>query len=191
MLNSGINDLWPTKIYKGLMEGEVFEKALNHILMNEDLENPKGEFQSYDILNDGPQEMQEFRDKIVYPAFEEYVQSLGLDVDLNGYEDSRLRSWITGTKYGYMIPAHNHSGAHFSAIFYLVCTEQDKGGELVLIDPRANANRGFKNEFKPLFANELFSPKSGEFLIFPSFVYHHTNVFFGNTRLAMPVDLFL
>ena len=112
-------------------------------------------------------------------------------MDLTDFPDRSLRSWITGTRNGYMIPAHNHSGASVSAVFYLMCEEDNQGGELVAIDPRTNANRGYKDEFKPLFANLVYTPQSGEYLMFPSYLYHHTNVFTGSLRLAMPVDLFL
>jgi hypothetical protein len=60
-----------------------------------------------------------------------------------------------------------------------------------MMDPRANANRGYKDQFKSMFSNETYLPKSGEYLIFPSYLYHHTISFTGNMRIAMPVDLFL
>jgi predicted 2-oxoglutarate/Fe(II)-dependent dioxygenase YbiX len=72
-----------------------------------------------------------------------------------------------------------------------MCSDQYKGGELVLLDSRTNANRGYKEEFKKLFENKTYLPTSGEYLMFPSHVYHHTIPFTGSMRLAMPVDLFL
>jgi len=34
-------------------------------------------------------------------------------------------------------------------------------------------------------------PSSGEYIIFPSYIYHYTLPFSGALRLAVPVDLFL
>lgn len=188
-LKYGINDLWPTQVLKGQIEEEQLTKVCNTIFTEMDLDKPKGDFQDYDVLKEGPDQLKEFKNRVVVPAFENYLNSMGKS--LNDFPSYRMRSWITGVKNGYMIPIHNHSGSHFSGVFYLFCEEQDKGGEFVAVDPRANANRGYLDEFKPLFENLVYQPSSGEYLIFPSFLYHHTNVFNGSIRLAMPVDLFL
>jgi hypothetical protein len=89
------------------------------------------------------------------------------------------------------MPLHNHSGSYLSAVFYLLCEENDKGGEIVLQDPRFNANRGYKEEYNNWFNNEIMTPKTGQFIIFPSFLYHTVKTFYGKIRLAMPVDLIL
>jgi hypothetical protein len=190
MLKSGMNKLWSTPVFKGTIDDkDLLDRLLQSIFLNVDLDKPASDFQGFDILSDGPKEFIEFRDNIVYPAFDTYVEGLGFD--MYSFEDVRLRSWITGVRNGYMIPAHNHSGASFSAVFYLLCESMKEGGELVMMDPRSNANRGYKDQFKNMFANETYLPKSGEYLIFPSYLYHHTIAFTGNMRIAMPVDLFL
>lgn len=189
MLKSGLNNLWPTPFYKGDINNECLDSAVNSILQEIDLDNPASDFQSFDILQDGPSQLIEFRDKVVWPAFETYLKEIGIDI--KSFPDRWIRSWITGTRNGYMIPIHNHSGASVSAVFYLMCEDKDKGGELIAVDPRTNANRGYKDEFKGLFANLTYEPKSGEYVMFPSYLYHHTTVFKGSLRLAMPVDLFL
>lgn len=189
MLKSGLNNLWPTPVFKGSVDSVYLESTVNAILQDSDLDNPYSEFQAFDILKDGPASVVEFRDKVVWPAFNNYLQQIGIDI--NDFPDRRLRSWITGTRHGYMIPIHNHSGASVSAVFYLLCEDKNTGGELIAVDPRTNANRGYKDEFKNLFANLTYQPVSGEYLMFPSYLYHHTNVFTGSLRLAIPVDLFL
>lgn len=191
MLKSGLNNLYPTPVYLGqVQETDILERLVQSIFLNIDLDAPASDFQNFDALKHGPLEFQEFREKVVIPAFESYLRQLGYD--MWQFPDVRLRSWIAGVRNGYMIPAHNHSGASFSSVFYLMCdTQSDQGGELVMLDPRTNANRGYKDPFKPMFENTVFSPQSGQFLIFPSYLYHHTNAYQGNMRLAMPVDLFL
>lgn len=191
MLKLGTNNLWPTQVYLGEIENvELLENLLQSLFLNVNLDRPTSDFQNFDILKDGPKEFIEFKDKIVFPAFESYLEELGYNIW--DFPDVRLRSWITGVRNGYMIPAHNHSGASFSAVFYLLCEKKpNDGGELVLIDPRTNANRGYKDPFKPLFENTTYSPKSSEYIIFPSYLYHHTIAYTGDMRIAMPVDLFL
>jgi hypothetical protein len=189
-MNKGFNELWPTSVYRGEIEDkQLLNSVCEAIFLESDITNPANTFQPYDILRDGSSVFQKFRDQVVWPAFINYLKHW--NIDLLEFPDRRLRSWITGTQAGYMIPVHNHSGSTLSAVFYLITEEQNKGGELVLVDPRSNANRGYKDQFKPLFANKEYLPYSGEFVIFPGFVYHQTIPFSGTLRLAMPVDLFL
>jgi hypothetical protein len=188
-MNKGFNELWPTTAYLGDIDSAILEELCQTIFTELDLEKPSNDFQQFDLLEDGSAVFQKFRDEVVWPAFTNYLIHLGIDI--NEFPDRKLRSWVTGVYKGYMIPAHNHSGASISAVFYLLCGEQSKGGELILLDSRANANRGYKDQFKKLFENNTYLPKSGEFLMFPSHVYHHTIPFTGTIRLAMPVDLFL
>jgi hypothetical protein len=190
MLKLGLNNLWPTQVYLGNIENkQALDNACQSIFVHENLfATTSGHFQDLDVLRDGSAEMQIFRDEIVWPAFSNYLNELGIDI--LQYPDRHLKSWLTGSKQGYMIPAHNHSGASVSAVFYLLCDE-DRAGELILMDPRTNANRGYKDEFKSLFENKIYSPKSAEYIMFPSYLYHHTVPFLGKLRLAIPVDLFL
>ena len=189
-MNKGFNPLWPTEVYVGDIENKtLLDKVCQDLFLETDLNNPASSFnKEFDVLRDTTYNLKEFRDTVVWPAFENYLKHVG--IDLHTFPDRRLRSWITGSKSGYMIPVHNHSGASLSAVFYLM-VDENKGGELVVVDPRTNANRGYKDEFKPLFENKMFSPASGSFIMFPSFVYHHTIPYTGNLRLAMPVDLLL
>ncbi len=188
-MNKGFYELWPTTVYLGNIDSTVLEEVCQTIFTELNLEKPSSDFQQFDLLEEGGPAFQKFRDEIVWPAFTDYLTNLGIDI--TEFPDRRLRSWITGVYKGYMIPAHNHSGSSISAVFYLLCGEQDKGGELVLMDSRTNANRGYKDQFKRLFENKIYLPKTGEFLMFPSHVYHHTIPFSGTMRLALPVDLFL
>ena len=188
-MNFGFNEMWATPIYKGIIENKnLLENFCNSIIINENLDQPPNDFEKYDILDDGPEIMQEFKNTVVYPAFKDYLKFFQIDLDKR--KNFRFRSWLCGCRHGYHIPVHNHTGSQFSGVFYLFCDE-DKGGELILLDPRTNANRGYEADFKHHFANKIYKPKSGEFLIFPGFLYHQTVPFAGSMRLAMPVDLFL
>jgi hypothetical protein len=185
-----MNQLWSTPVFKGIIKDkDLLERLLQSMFLNVNLDAPVNDFQDFDILNEGPKEFIEFKEKIVYTAFEDYIKRLGHDIKM--FNNVSLRSWITGVRNGYMIPVHNHSGASFSAVFYLLCENDKEGGELLMVDPRANANRGYKDQFKDWFSNKSFLPQSGEYIIFPSYLYHHTLPFTGKMRIAMPVDLYL
>ena len=191
MLNNGFNNLWPTPVYLDKIKDEkLVEQVCQEILLNVDLSTPLTEFQEYDILHDGPEIFQIFRDQVVLPSFETYLKNWNLSFK-DFSNKKRIRSWLTGAYSGYNIPIHNHSGASLSAIFYLLVDNHMQGGDLVFLDPRLNANRGYEDQFKPLFENKLYSPNSGEVVVFPSFLYHQTMPFSGSIRLAMPVDLFV
>jgi hypothetical protein len=189
-MNKGIHSLWSNPvIINSINNKEILENFTSSIFENSNLDMPFSEMQDTCIFENGPETFKQFRDEIVLPAFEEYLDSIG--IDKNKFPKRKVKSWITGSKKGYMISPHNHSGASLSGIFYILNEEKNKGGELVLQDPRNNANRGYKEEFKFLFEDKKYMPSSGEYIIFPSYIYHYTLPFNGALRLAVPVDLFL
>jgi hypothetical protein len=71
-----------------------------------------------------------------------------------------------------------------------MCEENNKGGTLELLDPRPNVNRGYNSEFANLFPRETMTPNSGDIIVFPSFIFHNTNLFVGKRRIALGVDLY-
>lgn len=187
-INLGYNYLWPTNVYIGNIEEKILNETFQDILINLNT-NKKNEFQTFDILENGSKQLKEFKDKIVWPAFSNFL--MDQNIDIKKFPQRRLKSWITGENKNYVIPVHNHNGASISGIFYLFVSEQDCGGELILIDSRVNAGRGYKEDFSTWFENKFYSPKTGQYILFPSHVYHQTLPFTGNTRLGVVVDLFL
>jgi hypothetical protein len=170
------------------LDDNLVSSAIQEILSSCDLLCPPSDFQKFDILRDN-KNLLEFKQQVVIPIFAKYFKNVfNLDINTVKY---KIRSWIAGTTSGYMIPAHNHSGAVVSAVFYLLCDEQNRGGELYMMDPRINANRGYTQPLKKMFDQEMYTPKSAEVVVFPSFMYHYTLPFTGKMRLAMPVDFFL
>ena len=186
-MNYGLTNCWSTPImYDKISNTDILSRTINHILTNFDLAFPPSDFQEFDILKDGGEVMQEFRDLVVIPAFQKYIKQLDIEECLS----YSIKSWVAGPNAGYMIPIHNHSGASISAVFYLLSEDIDKGGELLFQDPRTNANRGYNNDFRKLFQPKSILPTSGDMVVFPSYVYHYTNPFHGKLRLAIPVDFF-
>jgi hypothetical protein len=188
-MNYGINNLWPTKVLLKKIENEdVLNRLCQDIVTDVNFNHPPNDFDSFNILEkDGVYE--EFKKTVVEPCFDEYLTTV-FDQSLSNFPRSKFRGWLAGSNSGYSIPFHNHSGSTLSAVFYLMCENNESGGELVMVDPRFNANRGMMKEFKEEFSPEVFKPVSSTVIIFPSYLYHYTNVFKGSFRLAMPVDFY-
>lgn len=179
---------WPTHILAGeITQQHIVDESVSHILQEYNLERPPGDINSENIFEDPALQM--FKEQIVEPSFDKWLQNIGKSI--YDYPNRSMRAWITGTGYDYNIMTHNHSGAHLSAVFYLFNDSPDAGGELVMFDPRANANRAYKADWTEYFSPIKLKTPSYTFAVFPSFVYHQTTPFKGKLRLAIPVDLFI
>lgn len=179
---------WPTQIVTGMLtDKQLVDDTVSHILQEYNLEKPPGDINNDNIFKDPA--LKDFKEQLVEPAFDSWLQSI--DKSIYDYPDRSMRAWITGTGFDYNIMTHNHSGAHLSAVFYLFNDAPDAGGELVMFDPRSNANRAYKADWADYFAPKRIKTPSYTYAVFPSFVYHQTTPFKGNLRLAIPVDLFL
>lgn len=187
----GMNYYWPTPILKDtISDKNILNETVNYILTNFTNEDLKVSLSMKDENLFSDKNYNDFKNKIVIPSFQKYIKLQNIDIDLSKKEFF-VKGWITGNKSSYFVPKHNHSGSMLSAVFYLLCEEQNQGGALAIHDPRHNANRGYTSEFNSWFEKIRFFPKSGDILIFPSFAYHSVETFFGKMRLAVPVDLFL
>jgi hypothetical protein len=190
-LSYGINSLWPTNVMLAKIEHqELLDEVCNCILTNYDFNSMPSDFmKDFDILRDGGEALRDFKKLVVEPLFDSYFKNT-FGIGIEKFTSRRYRSWLAGPHSGYYIATHNHSGASVSAVFYLMCDTTAKGGELLMLDPRTNANRGYIDELKHVFDPVSYTPKSGEAVLFPSYLYHQTTPFLGSVRLAMPVDFF-
>lgn len=179
-------NLWPTTVGVGKFSSEEFAQ---YILMNYNIEKPPGDADGFDIFEDNTSYMNSFK-KTAYNAFDDYLQNtIGKRIsDWNQYE---MKAWITGHGEDYSMTIHNHSGAHLSGVFYVLAEDQKSGGDIVFSDPRSNANRGYDEWFNPMFKRHHHRPKTGDYMIFPSFTYHHVNPYYSSLRICIPVDLYL
>lgn len=191
-MDKGFNYFWPTKIlFDKVDDNDLLNSVIQEIFQNLDLEKPLSEFDDFDVIFQkcGPK-LIEFREKIIIPTFNKYLKEL-YGTTLSSYKKYKFKAWFAGTKKGYNMIYHNHSGALFSAVFYILSEDKRSGGNIVFSDPRSNANRGYENFIKNEFDNVTHVPSTGDILVFPSFLYHYVNPYFSNLRIAMPVDLFL
>jgi len=189
-MNMGFNDLWPTTVLNKKIENEeLVNRVCQDIIENFDMDNMPSDFDDFNILDNGNDLYDEFKEKIVIPTFDEYLTTV-FGKSVSYFKKSKFKGWLAGSNSGYSISVHNHSGATLSGVFYLFCEDFDKGGDLVMIDPRANANRGYMKEVGHIFSDKVFTPRSSTAIIFPSFLYHYTTMFKGKLRIAMPVDFY-
>ena len=177
---------WPTMIGSGKFE---VDGLVEHILTKYDLNNLKSEVDGCNIFEDRSDVMQKF-ESMVYSRFDSYLKET-LGKQISDYTNYEMKAWITGHGKDYSMFIHNHAGAQLSGVFYVLAEDQNAGGDIVFSDPRANSNRGYDDWFHPMFARLHHTPQTGDYMIFPSFVYHHVNPYYSTLRICIPVDLFL
>ena len=190
-MQSGMNLLYPTPVQYSIMENDdIRQQVVDALMINVDLAEPtKEKFGDKNLLDLNLPELDRWVDHEVYPAFDQYlVATTGRHIsDFKGY---KFKSWLTRTQGNYHLILHNHSGSHYSGVFYLLSEESKQGGQLVFSDPRSNANRGYSFG-KEQFDYTRIQPRTGDVYIFPSYLYHFVMPYTGTLRLCMPVDLFL
>lgn len=108
------------------------------------------------------------------------------DLNLSDFKYS-LRTWETTPESGYWLATHNHGNSHFTSIYYEYVSGE--GGELILQDPRTNANRGYPQEFGKHFSPHVIKPETDMNVIFPSYVYHTAAPFRGIVRKAIVTEI--
>ena len=190
-MDKGLNNLWPTTVlYDKIQDEQLMGEVVNEIFTKFDIANPPSDLGAYSIFDEGSGVLARFRDEIALPAFGRYMQEV-YNEDLDSYKGNFVKAWITGSTSGYNMAKHNHSGSQLTAVFYVLAEHTENGGHLVLTDPRSNANRGYPTELQGQFQPVIITPKTGDFLVFPSFLYHHVTTYYSNFRLCIPVDLTL
>lgn len=185
-----IKHLWSTPILQLQMNPFLREQFINRLMQDYDIFNPPSDYSKINIFDNDSSEIQQFLYGEVLPSFERFCD-LTLNRSLADWNGYKINGWVTGSSKNYSMNLHNHSGAQFSAVFYLLCEEQERGGEIVFTDPRQNANRGYDKTFSSWFEPLQITPKSGDILVFPSYLYHTVLTYHSNLRLVLPVDCFL
>ena len=82
---------------------------------------------------------------------------------------------------------HQHSGAVISGVFYVNVPH----GNLRLLDPRLNAQRGYPSKFQNYFKPIELVPEQGDVILFPSFVWHEVTSFQTQQRVILPFDVYV
>jgi hypothetical protein len=145
-----------------------------------------------DLFEQDLPELHRFRDNFIKPAFDRYLTEVyGITMGR-----SMLKSWAYKNKNNekdWGMQYHNHAGSHFSAVFYILVEDKKDGGDLLLHDPRTNANRGYnaRKELIKDFDSKIIKPKSFDYTIFPSYLFHSVRTIGDKLRMSLPVDLTL
>jgi hypothetical protein len=184
-----IKNMWSTPMLFDSSPKELVEDMASSILSEYDTHTAR-EFGSFNILDVDNEIIRKFKQEVVYPTFDTYLKET-VGKGISEWAGHRMKGWVTSYPHGMSLAYHNHRGSQVSAVFYLLCEERSLGGEIVFTDPRQNANRGYDESFLPWFEHLRITPKTGDIVVFPSFLYHYVATYQSNIRLAMPVDLFL
>lgn len=190
MIEEGVNLLYPTPLYKGTFSKELCQDMVDWYMSNDGLHDDSHD--EYELvrnnifLRDDP--LIRRLKNCVTSKFEEYFSAV-LDDPMENYEYYYV-GWLTRSSgYGSMA-THNHSGAHYVSVFYLY-SDEESTSNLVIQDPRFNANRGFLPKHQKYFSNIEFTPKTGDFVIFPAYLYHYVKPAMQGMRIACPVDVYI
>lgn len=198
MSNESYTQLFPTHFLKGsFLDYDRINELTTEVLINCALDQGNAREMYRELYNqkaslfsepDKFPEVCRFKNEFITPAFEEYINKC-FNISLKEFKDYYFESWIAGRDHSY----HNHTQDHFSAVFYILVDQEHAGGIISFFDPRMNANRGYRvhdhlqKHFDPL----MLSPQTGDYVIFPSYLYHVVSTYNGKIRIAMPVDLHL
>jgi hypothetical protein len=190
-MDNGLNLLYPTPVYKTHMTQSQCDELLNWYLCNADRVHDDNhddyELVRNNIFINGDEEISNFK-TVVNEKFSEFFK-IALNDDINKYTTNYIGWFVRTIDSGFMAP-HNHSGAHFVSVFYIYSDEMC-GGDIVLQDPRVNANRGYLPKHLEGFQDIRYSPKTGDVLIFPAYLYHYVKPNTCKMRIAVPVDLYV
>lgn len=178
-----IDPLWPTiVINNNINNSDAIESAFQYIMANFD-HNSMPSNSSGKSLADKEYLCKETKPVInfIRGQVEYYLKNIW---DYNG--EYNLKVHATDHE---QIVVHNHSGAQLSGVFYLMVPQ----GDLVMYDPRYNANRGYPTSVRDKeFPVKRYAVTEGDCIVFPSFLWHEsTRNASGLPRIIMPFDVWL
>jgi hypothetical protein len=183
MINLGTNPLWPSVLYYDTVKDKtVLDNVCTELLtsMSEAIDRTPLDhpitFNCGNILDLDLDIVHTFKEQIIVPAFERYMQ-LVYNKSLCNFEVS-YKSWLVKYRDGRHMPTHSHPDSQVSAVFYLMADETDKGGAIEFTDGCT-------------LDTITHQPNTGDIVIFPSYLKHNITPYHGKMRIAMPVDLFL
>lgn len=190
-MRRGINQLYPTPVLYDVMPEDIQQQMVDGLLAHPELRTTRDiAGTDADIFDHELDFLNAFALEIVEPAFDRYLQQT-MDARLTDFPNRCYSGWQMAYAGMYNMPLHNHRNSHVTSVFYFLTEDDAKGGDLVFVDPRMNANRGCHQRQANWFDYTVHQPRSGDYLVFPSFLYHFVRPHAGDLRLGIAVDLFL
>jgi|TARA_B110000483_G_scaffold29104_1_gene35301 predicted 2-oxoglutarate/Fe(II)-dependent dioxygenase YbiX len=172
-----VKQLWPTTIaHFKWNDQESLGQTVNDII----LKFPDG------IGDDERPDIEEYNELQSAHNFIDQSMAEYLSKDFPLQQQFTFSWWVHVYRENATHHIHNHLGSQFTGILYLA--SPPNGGELLLHDPRGNANRGYNDNLKHIFAPEVIKPQAGDLFIFPSFVWHNVERV-HDMRICMPFDV--
>jgi hypothetical protein len=190
-MNDVIKNLFSTEVMFGSFSQDIIAPVAEELLANVDFSSG-GDVSDFSLLskNHDLPLLKNFFEQHGLEKFKEYIKKV-FDHELN-VDDCIFKAWAANGAGKYSLGFHNHSGSQLSAVFYLMVENSQKfGGKFRFHDPRFNANRGMVEPYKFKHNDVEFLPSTGDFIIFPSYLYHSITTFHGSIRLILPVDMFV
>jgi len=126
-------------------------------------------FTSFYNGNLGKREDFEFINKAAMKVFAEYLRlvgksNIGMRLD---------NAWTSVYGRGHFVPHHTHPMSHLSMAFYAAATEGT--GQIIFDNPaRGHFEHFYPPEISWLHYRYSVQPKKGMFVVFPSYLVHHT-----------------
>lgn len=126
-------------------------------------------FTSFYNVNLGKREDFHFINKAAMEVFAYYLRAVG-KADLGMRLDN---AWASIYGRGHFVPHHTHPLSHLSMAFYASAT--DGTGRIVFDNPaRGHFEHFYPPELSWLQPRTAVQPKRGLFVVFPSYLVHHT-----------------
>ena len=201
-LPNGVILAWPTPVYRKVWPGdEAFAGKLGEIILKKEKNTPGvqraligGWHSDLDLLDWPHPEMATLKDRITEVARE--LSQLGLrgkKGKISG--NATITAWANVSRNGHFHRVHTHANSSWSGVYYVATGERDharpENGLIEMLDPRLGV------EMVPIpgdpFGEKLrFDPEVGMMLVFPSWLQHFVDPFFGEgARISIAFNVLI
>lgn len=201
-LPNGVILAWPTPVYRKVWPGdEAFAGKLREIILEKEKNTPGvqraligGWHSDLDLLEWPHPEMATLKDRITEVARE--LSQLGLrgkKGKISG--NATITAWANVSRNGHFHRVHTHANSSWSGVYYVATGERDharpENGLIEMLDPRLGV------EMVPIpgdpFGEKLrFDPEVGIMLVFPSWMQHFVDPFFGEgARISIAFNVLI
>ncbi len=201
-LPNGVILAWPTPVFRKVWPGdEAFAAKLSEIILEKERTTPGvqgaligGWNSDLDLLEWPSPEVAELKDRITEVARE--MSQLGLQGKKGKISGSTtITAWANVSRNGHFHRHHTHANSSWSGVYYVATGERDQSrpenGLIKLVDPRLGV------EMVPIpgniFGEKLrFDPEIGMMLVFPSWLQHFVDPYFGEgARISIAFNVLI
>ncbi len=178
---------WRTRLVRINLKEHIhdFDGLVSEIVAQNDLKRD-GETEQEICDAERTPLLHSLRELLITPAVKRYVKEF-YDYEI---DDDRLSStsWVVYGRHNEGVTFHSHAGSQISTVLYLVANP----GDLIMVDPRGHACRGYPPEIRENhFNNHRIIPCDGDLWIFPSYVQHYVEPGREDElRVSLPTDYF-